>query len=113
MVPNILKVRVSLFFFQIISSDIERQFLMDKETESARVIRFSNKQFTYDLNFRKKVQKNLDPRYRTERQIRRRPIFSRLIFNYKVSSFLVFLSAILVHLDLSKWSNLVKFTSNV
>lgn len=66
---------------------------MNKGIESASVIHFSNKQFTYELNFDKKMQKNLDQRYRTEREIRRRPVFSRLIFNCKVSSFLIFLSA--------------------
>ena len=60
---------------------------MDKGIESASVIHFSNKQFTYELNFGKKIQKNLDQRYRTKREIRRRPVFSRLIFSYKVSSF--------------------------
>lgn len=75
---------------------------MDKGTESASVIRFSNNLFTYELNFSKKIQKNLHPRFRTEREIRRRPVFSRLIFSYKVSSFLIFLRATLVNLNLLK-----------
>ena len=70
------------FFFvkQISSSQIELAYLNAKCESAANSLKFSTNQFSYEIDFVTMKQKNLDPKYRTEREIRRRPVFSRLQF---------------------------------
>ena len=53
-------------------------YLKENDGLPANSIKFSTNRFPYEIDFVKMKQKNLDPIYRTEREIRRRPVFSRL-----------------------------------
>ena len=53
-------------------------YLKANDGLSANSIKFSTNRFTYEIDFVKMKQKNFDPKYGTEREIRRRPVFSRL-----------------------------------
>ena len=50
------------------SDDIETSFLVGKEKHI-----FQTPEFKYVINFKEMIQENIDPRYRTKRNIKRRP----------------------------------------
>lgn len=53
---------------QVKCEDIERSYLAGKATHT-----FTTGEFSYNIHFQEMVQENLDQRYRTKREIRRRP----------------------------------------
>ena len=73
-----MKLKNFFFVKQISSSQIEMAYLKANGGSPANSIKFSTNQFSYEIDFVKMKQKNLDPTYGTEREIRRRPVFSRL-----------------------------------
>lgn len=67
-----------LLFKQMNSYPIEEAYLKtDSSRPSSNTFNFTTNQFSYEINFNRKKQKNLNPRYATEREIRRRPVFVR------------------------------------
>ena len=56
------------------------EYLKANVSLPVNVMVFTTDQFIYEIDFVKMKQKNLDARYGTEREIRRRPVFPRLQF---------------------------------
>ena len=93
-----------LIFKQTNSCQIEEAYLKsNSSTSSSNTFNFTTTQFAYEINFNQKKQKNLNQKYATEREIRRRPVFIR----FELFSFLCpFSSTVtLPSIMVTKWSS--------